>query len=213
VRIGTGQESGLLRFRDYLEFNLFDDYEVLLRNHEVQVQFADGSVVQAKSDADGRVHIGDCPPGPVTLTYEKVPRDPSETGFAAGSGYDIDKAVSCLNANGNRTNSLHLCATYVRKAILAGGIDINPRPVPAKDYGPYLLKYNFTKVDVSGFAGYNPLKGDISVIQSYPGGSKYGHITMFNGSQWVSDFIQTDMWSGNGYRTNQPGFEIFRWEQ
>ena len=35
---------------------------------------------------------------------------------------------------------------------------------------------------------YVPQKGDIRVWQNYPGGSVAGHIHLFNGQSWVSDF-------------------------
>ncbi|SEU15313.1 hypothetical protein SAMN05443639_108198 [Stigmatella erecta] len=124
------------------------------------------------------------------------------------SNLDIDKAVAHLNANAHAT-SQKKCAQYVRQAIEAGGVrlDVNTRPGEAKDYGPYLGRHGFTAVNTQN---YVPQKGDVAVIQPYPGGSAAGHITMYNGSQWVSDFTQRDMWSGPGYRKHQPSYEIYR---
>lgn len=48
------------------------------------------------------------------------------------------------------------------------------------------------------------------VIQSYTGGSVHGHIQMYNGEEWVSDFVQKDFWPGSGYKKNQPQFNVFR---
>jgi type VI secretion system secreted protein VgrG len=69
---------------------------------------------------------------------------------------------------------------------------------------------------------YTPLKGDIAVIQGYPGGTTCsscgcpcGHIQMYNGSQWVSDFFQSTnrtFYPGPAYQENAPAFEIYRWK-
>jgi hypothetical protein len=136
----------------------------------------------------------------------KVPKE-------ASNRFDMDKAVAYLNSH-VEPESTHKCATYVRLAILAGGIDINPNPVPAKDYGPYLLKYGFKAISGNSYdLSSDPVKGDVSVIQTYEGAKNpNGHITMLNGTNWVSDFNQTDMWSGPGYRENKPDFTIYRWE-
>ncbi|MFI1772529.1 hypothetical protein [Thalassobellus citreus] len=57
---------------------------------------------------------------------------------------------------------------------------------------------------------YVPMAGDIVVIQSYAGGSVHGHIQIYNGTQWVSDFKQSDFWPGSGYSKNEPSYNIFR---
>ena len=93
-------------------------------------------------------------------------------------------------------------------ALEAGGINTNPHPISAKDYEPYLKKWGFTKIPQSD---YDPIKGDIRVFQNYPGGSKHGHIDMYNGKQWVSDYFEKNDFPGNGYRLHNT-FSIFRWE-
>lgn len=123
--------------------------------------------------------------------------------------YDIDAAVKYLDAHAH-SQSTGFCAQAVRLAILAGGIDVTPHPGIAKSYGPYLLAHGFAAVAMTGSTAYVATKGDVVVIQSYPGGSQAGHIAMFNGSQWVSDFKQRDMWAGPGYRTHKPLYAIYR---
>lgn len=131
---------------------------------------------------------------------------------------DIDKAVKYLDDNAE-DGSTSQCAKYVREALAAGGLVINPHPVNAKDYGPTLTHNGFTAVVT---ADYKAKKGDITVIQNYPAGtdpatkqayaasSVAGHIAMFDGTQWVSDFKQIDMWGGPGYRKHQPAYTIYR---
>jgi hypothetical protein len=128
---------------------------------------------------------------------------------SAGVKYDIDKAVAYLEANLFPT-SQGACAKHVRLAILAGGVSIYPNPVPAKEYGPYLTKHGFVEISQENYA---PKKGDISVIQPYIGGKPYGHMTMYGGKIWLSDFAQNDMWSGRGYREHKPPYRLYRWEK
>lgn len=119
---------------------------------------------------------------------------------------NVDAAIQYLDEHAV-ASSTHQCATAVRRALAAGGTVINPHPRDAKDYGPFLRVNGFRETSLSG---YTPRKGDVAVIQPYAGGSTAGHITMFNGSIWVSDFRQTDMWAGPGYRRDQPSYAIFR---
>jgi hypothetical protein len=129
-----------------------------------------------------------------------------------GGNMDVDKAVKKLNDQAKK-NSTGKCAKYVRQAIQAGGVKLTPPyPSVAKDYGPYLEKYGFDPVSPTPAPNYEPEKGDIAVIQPYQGGNSAGHIEMYNGSQWVSDFFQNgpDIWPGSGYRQNTPSYEIYR---
>lgn len=120
--------------------------------------------------------------------------------------YDANAAVAYLDkhAVGQSTG---FCARAVKRAILAGGIDITPHPPIAKLYGSVLLQHGFRATPATG---YQPQKGDVAVIQSYPGGSPAGHIAMHNGTIWVSDFRQRDIWAGPGYRTHKPSYAIYR---
>ena len=53
-------------------------------------------------------------------------------------------------------------------------------------------------------------QGDVVVIQNYPGGDVNGHIALYDGTRWVSDFKQRDIWAGPGYRANQPPLQVYR---
>lgn len=126
--------------------------------------------------------------------------------IVGSSGLDIDAATTYLVAHA-AVHSTRRCAHAVRSALLAGGVSFATFPEDAKAYGPYLLAKGFIVIPPTR---YVPKKGDVVVIQSYVGGSTAGHITMFSGTGWYSDFVQTDMWSGPGYRTNQPDYVIYR---
>ena len=92
----------------------------------------------------------------------------------ADENYDVDAAVAHLNAHAH-ADSLGRCASYVRQAIAAGGIVIPRGPAVelAKNYGPVLRTRGFVEVSASDLI--TPRKGDIAVIQSYPGGNIAGH--------------------------------------
>lgn len=126
---------------------------------------------------------------------------------ATKSKFDIEKAVTALNTNAE-PNSIGRCARYVRMAINAGGVATPSNPVSAKDYKGYLETLGFKQVSTTSYE-----KGDIAVFESFQGKSKFhehGHIQMWNGTQWVSDFKQRDFWAGSDYRTYKPGHVIYR---
>ena len=73
----------------------------------------------------------------------------------------------------------------------------NPRPYFAKDAGPFLEARGFTNVSTN-YDVKNPRKGDISIIPAYVGdtrndGKGAGHISFYNGEQWISDVSQGDI--------------------
>jgi hypothetical protein len=122
--------------------------------------------------------------------------------------FNIDQSIKHLN-NKALEQSSGYCAYFVREALEAGGTDTSSHPRSAKDYGSFLSEWGFVKVNSTD---YSPVKGDIAVIQPYTGGNPNGHIQMYNGELWVSDFKQkVDFWPGGGYRKNKPPFEVYRW--
>ena len=133
--------------------------------------------------------------------------------FRIRNGFDIDKAVLYLNENAEPT-PIKKCAKYVRLAMEAGGMDTLGRPNSACNYDKFLPKKGFTEVEITSLEDYKPQKGDIAVFEAFMGKNSYhkhGHIQMYNGKQWVSDFKQRDFWAGSDYRIYKPKFKIFRW--
>ena len=98
---------------------------------------------------------------------------------------DSKKMVDWLNKNAKKDSSRR-CAAYVRQGMEAGGEDTSGRPNYAKDYGPFLEKLGFKPVES---ANYTPKIGDIAVFQGWPGVDP-GHIQVYNGTTWISDFVQ-----------------------
>jgi hypothetical protein len=118
--------------------------------------------------------------------------------------WNVNNAVEHLNSNANSA-SLGRCAHYVRLAILAGGVNVAPT-VSAKDYGDRLTSAGFTLVQGA------PRAGDVAVIQPIPG-HPHGHMTMYNGTQWVSDYKQPAAYGyypSSSYRQQQPPVAIYR---
>ena len=126
---------------------------------------------------------------------------------------DLDKFVSTLHHNALPPYGGHHCGRYVGWALTAGGANTGSHN--GKDYGPYLLDSGFTEVSSTG---YQPQTGDVVVIQSYPGNSA-GHVAGFDGTNWVSDYIQPSnypagspngIYPGPGYRSYKPQYVIYR---
>ncbi|WP_312047224.1 hypothetical protein [Erwinia sp.] len=97
------------------------------------------------------------------------------------------------------------CARYTRQAIEAGGIKLE-RTHHAKDYGHILIRAGFRELLPATIL----LPGDVAIIQPYEGGNPSGHMTMYDGTKWISDFVQRDMYPGPGYRRLHPSFKIYR---
>lgn len=133
--------------------------------------------------------------------------EPKKTASSAKS-FDIDKAVRALNRNA-RGKSSGYCAKYVRLALQAGGLNLANHPTSATDYDKYLPTLGFKKVNESN---YVPKKGDVVVTKAFRGTKNHphGHISMYNGTQWISDFKQKDIWAGDDYRKHKPTNIIFR---
>ncbi|WP_421379138.1 CHAP domain-containing protein [Paraburkholderia sp. DD10] len=121
----------------------------------------------------------------------------------------FDKSVAASYADDHaQSHSTGNCARYVRKAIEAGGLSLHHAHF-AKDYGPLLQAVGFRETTGS------PQKGDVVVIQPAPG-HPAGHMAIFDGSIWVSDFKQTHsgaqgFYPGTAYRQAQPPHKTYRY--
>jgi RHS repeat-associated protein len=81
-----------------------------------------------------------------------------------------------------------------------------------KDYGPYLLGLGFSEVSSDG---YQAQAGDVAVIQPYTGGNSAGHVEGFDGTNWVSSYIQPNspsvgLYPGSKYAKHKPSYIIYR---
>jgi type VI secretion system secreted protein VgrG len=122
------------------------------------------------------------------------------------SGMDVDKATKHLDDNAG-SKSKHKCAKYTRQAIEAGGVKL-ARQEDAKDYGSSLKSAGFDNVaNQDSYGSYAPQKGDVVVFQDVPGHSS-GHMAMYDGDQWVSDYKQNSIYPANAYKDGD--FAIYR---
>lgn len=151
--------------------------------------------------------------GQLTTVVPSTAADPTTGGVgAAGSGtskLDVQKAASAADANA-LPKSARLCARYVCKAIAAGGVNMGC--ANAYQLGSNLTSAGFTAVYTGTYNGssFGAQKGDVVVFQRAPNQSKtqYGHTAIFDGTHWVSDFIQSTMgftkYNGVSYTIYRP---------
>ena len=124
---------------------------------------------------------------------------------------NIDRFAKYLRENAVPGFGRGRCGEHVRKALQAGGAHISPPyPPSGRLFGPTLLKLGFRSLVVSMPDEFRFLKGDVVVMQPYSGGNVHGHVAGFDGTNWISDFIQRDFWAGPGYRKYRPAFIIYR---
>ena len=100
-----------------------------------------------------------------------------------------------------------MCALYVRKAIIAGGIPLYVGS-DAWSYKYTLPILNFHQVGKKSEREV----GDIVVFQPI-GGRKYGHIAIWNGKQWISDFKQRNIIVHSDYLNDGCEYAIYRRER
>ena len=118
--------------------------------------------------------------------------------------YCNDKAVDYISRHAG-TKSKCSCAGYVMRGMWRGGCPIGL--LPAYAYSKTLPQMGFQEISTKD---YRPRKGDISVI---PQNDKhvFGHIAIYNGKHWVSDFTQNNLLPSKAYRKNGQ-YQVFRAE-
>lgn len=113
-------------------------------------------------------------------------------------------------------SSQHVCAKYVRTFLEYGGLNTSGRPGLAREYTTYLPTIGFSHIGSlnstdaqTQFTNSGVQPGDIAVYQKPGAPSEPGHICMWTGQQWVSDFRQSHM---SVYRSRGAvQAHIFRW--
>lgn len=96
------------------------------------------------------------------------------------------------------------CAHYVREAIQAGGEKLKVTHL-AKDYGNNLRLAGFHTIPAG-----TPLAGDVAIVQPIPGHAA-GHMAIFDGHIWISDFKQYHgVYPGPAYRQIKPPVQFYR---
>ena len=129
-----------------------------------------------------------------------------DTRYGKARPFFVADACRTLERN-VRPRSAASCAMYVRLAVEAGlhlpanklqGVLGN-----ARDFARTLGKVGFAPVD---WQKWSPQPGDILAQQEMPGHA-YGHVSMFSGRLWMSDYLQKNMWGGinTGYHRRKQG--------
>ncbi len=161
---------------------------------------------------------GTIPYTPLQLRDDVAGQSQSGNAFETGTcvppndNFNMDRFIASLN---RRAGSIpqHECAKYVRMALEAGGADTSMRLGfgEAKDYDN-VLKYNgFIPIEIISEEDYGPQRGDIVIFQPYPGGNRAGHIQVWNGKEWVSDFKQPrKFWPDSRYEAAKKPFQVYR---
>ena len=106
--------------------------------------------------------------------------------FVSIYSVNIDAAVKYLVSHA-KPHSVHLCAGYVAAALHAGGFKF-------KNQG---AAYQYRTNGILKSIGYREIpkpksfkKGDITITERNSA-HKYGHMAMYSGKQWISDFKQS----------------------
>lgn len=121
--------------------------------------------------------------------------------------WNSQKAVEFLQNNAE-DHSLGKCAHYVRVAIEAGGVTLIHH-ISAKDYGQSLITVGFMAIPSD--TTYVHQAGDVGIVQPIDG-HPHGHMAMFDGIRWISDFVQYHgIYPGPGYRAAKPPYQIYRY--
>ena len=115
---------------------------------------------------------------------------------------DIDASVRYLEKHAH-DKSQHYCSRYVSDALEAGGFKPD-RPGSAYQYWSEKRLEKIGYVEIDKPTSFK--KGDITVTENTPK-HKDGHIAMYSGDRWISDFRQK---SENVYR-DQPKVHYYRY--
>ena len=123
--------------------------------------------------------------------------------------WDLDAAIAHLQ-NAAHEDPGKKCGVYVREAIEAGGIRMNKALNPTKEgsafgFGPILRDTGFRTMA----PGEKLQKGDVVVFQATKG-HKHGHVAMFDGKQWISDFKQDSIYAATDYQKVDAPYVIYR---
>jgi hypothetical protein len=125
---------------------------------------------------------------------------------------DVAKAAVYATQNVDAANRFGhgQCAKYVEIALRDGGgfpmLHVGGTG-DAKDFGPALMTAGFLPLQPPGAA----LKvGDI-VVMDGTSKSTAGHTAIYNGTNWVSDFVQDQIYPGPTYRKEKPSYVVYRY--
>ena len=144
---------------------------------------------------------------------------------AAAQSDPFDGAVDYLNDNYDTKKSTGKCTYAIKKAL--DGQELNGTTYKKGNDGSItgrdFIDNNGAKLGYESTAsgtldstnaskgpdGYTPQKGDIAVFEPTDN-HKYGHIQMYDGEQWRSDFKQNNFSPGSGYTKDGVPYTVYR---
>jgi hypothetical protein len=138
---------------------------------------------------------------------------------AKDAQWDLDKIAEFVSKKTKGTFKPGLkigqCALYVRQALQAGDLQ---KQIPAGLGDAWQLGAKLKTMGWAVVGNINtikPLKGDIGFFDkgSYMSGGKptpYGHVCIFTGSAWISDFTQASIYPGSQMAKQGVKHEILR---
>ncbi len=107
-----------------------------------------------------------------------------------------------LAARAAHGKSVGRCAMYVRKALQAAGYSFTPQSSAYQYAHGTLVEAGFTRISSDN---YVPQVGDV-VVFNRTSKNPHGHIQIYDGSQWISDFRQPNF---SPYRQHN-GYSVWR---
>lgn len=135
-----------------------------------------------------------------TLTNYSVSNNTGST-VAALNG-SAPATAARLAARAAHGKSVGRCAMYVRKALQSAGYSFTPQPSAYQYANGTLTSAGFTRISNDN---YVPQIGDVAVFNR-TSRNPHGHIQIYDGNQWVSDFRQPNF---SPYR-NHNGYSVWR---
>jgi RHS repeat-associated protein len=159
--------------------------------------------------------------GPINWMIDKLkgpPPPPPPANFAPPKApcpchLDVNKMANWMTSN-NAGGPTKNCGKSVRQGIQVGegGVPTDNSqmlwPGSAKDYGPYLEGEGFVPTDDTDSSPHSI--GDTVIQQGVPGthGAENGHAATWNGTNWVSDFVQQNF---NVYAAGPGAYVIYHY--
>ena len=125
--------------------------------------------------------------------------------------FNVDAAVdSAANNISSSTYGIGQCAKFTANAIRQGGLPALPKLPAGSDsatnYADKLISVGFENKGQLQRANW--LKGDVAIIKGVTG-HPHGHMCIYNGTNWISDFVQERLYPSRSY--GEAPYNIYRY--
>ena len=150
-------------------------------------------------------------PVPKVLQYTKPDGTTGTTNTTLDDAYKKVAAAASYARQHAEIRSKRKCAHYVSNALQAKGFKFS-RPRYAYQYhtNGTLTKLGFNMI-YSGLGKYDAKVGDICVVNKFntPDGNEHYHVAIYDGKNWISDFVQQSPEAWNIYKGVRPNNGVF----